>query len=118
MGNMFWLAGINLVIILLIALLFALFDRGTDDKQEKTKKPVNEHKGKEEEAVVHTPTHTKKPTPKSGNSTIPFVVSIVVAIVAYKFTQGADLGIRFVMTLTLASIVFILLCLLWKVQWK
>lgn len=119
MSNMFWLAGINLVAILLITLLFGLF--GGEEKEEgkeKAKKPVHEAKPEEKEVVTHVPPHAKKASKSGGSSTIPFIVSIIVGIVSFKFTAGADLGMRMIMTTTDASIIFIILCLLWKVQWK
>lgn len=119
MSNMFWLAGINLVAILLITLLFGLFGgKEKEEGKEKAKKPVHEAKPEEKEVVTHVPPHAKKASKSGGSSTIPFIISIIVGIVSFKFTAGADLGMRMIMTITDASIIFIILCLLWKVQWK
>ncbi len=109
--NFFWLAGINFLAIMLIALLPARWE-STFDK-EKTHEPKTVYEPK---VGFHETTHSKREKSKQKELVVPTIVSLLVALGIFLIFQTplASPELMGTFALSIGFIVFVSLTLIWK----
>jgi ABC-type nickel/cobalt efflux system permease component RcnA len=126
LSQLYTLAIINFIVLGILALIARRGDKHDDhekhhhehkeEHKEEVKKP---HHHENKEAVA--PTHLYEPAgkKKTGNSSlIPFVISLIAAIILYSISSGADLGVRILLISLGASILFWILTIIWRAHRK
>lgn len=120
LSQLYTLAIINFVVLGILSLIARRGDH--EPKEHKWHKEESEkkvHHNEHKEAVAPAHLYESAGKKKTGNSSlIPFVVSLISAIIFYGISSGAALGVRIVLFSLGASILFWILTILWKAHRK
>ena len=124
---LYTLALINLAALGILGLIARRMDRHEHPDHEKHHEHKEAHKEEVKKPHHHenkeavAPAHLYEPAgkKKTGNSSlIPFVVSLIAAVVLYGLSNGADFGVRILLSSVGASILFWILTIIWKAHRK
>ncbi|MEI7562242.1 MAG: hypothetical protein WCJ39_00525 [bacterium] len=125
LSRLYTLALINLIMLLIFSLLARRKEEKKHDKHPHEHKDEHKEESKKahhhdnKEAVAPAYVYEAAGKKKAGNSSlIPFVLSLIIAVVGYGLSNGAAFGLRMVLISLIAGIVFGVLTILWKAQSK
>ncbi len=120
LSQLYVLAIINFVVLGILSLIARRVDREPKEHKwhkEETEKKTHHHENKEAVAPAHVYEAAGKKK-KNNSSLIPFVISLIAAIVLYSISSGADLGVRILLISLGASILFWILTIIWRAHRK